>query len=252
MSNQGAAKNPLAPRGRIGIVVPARNSTVEIELGEMRPSGVSNHVARMAFIGTPLDYDPATARIGTYDLDLHGAIDRLTQVDTDLMLLGHSHDSFIGGIAGGQRMQDELSERAGRTLVVPSMAYLAAIETLKIRNVAILTPYLSSDDSMVTEFFEDAGCRVKRLKPLRYVTAYAIAATEPTVVRDSFLELDGDDIDAILQLGTNLPAARIAAAAEFWLDKPVLSVNAVTYWRALRLLGIDDKITGFGSLMSEH
>lgn len=246
------AYSPLAPRARIGVVVPARNSTVEIELNEMLPSGVSNHIARMPFIGTSSDYDPATTKIGTYELDLHGAIDRLTQVDPDLILLGHSHDSFIGGVAGGQRMQDELSEHAGRTLIVPSMAYLAAIEILKVRNVAVLTPYLSADDTMVTEFFEDAGCRVKRVKALRYETAYAIAATEPAVVRDSLLALDGDDIDAILQVGTNLPAVRIAASAELTLGKPVLAVNVVTYWRALRKLGIDDKITGFGSLLGKH
>jgi maleate isomerase len=252
MSDRGAPKNPLAPRGRIGVIVPARNSTVEIELGEMRPPGISHHVARMPFLGTPADYDPATAKVGAYDLDLHGAVDRLVQVDPDLMLLGHSHDSFIGGVAGGRRMQEALSERAGRPLVVPSMAYLAAIQTLKIANVAVLTPYLSVDDAMVAAFFEDAGCAVKRVKPLKYDTAYAIAATEPDVVRDTFRELDGDDVDAILQVGTNLPAARLAAAAELSLAKPVLSVNAVTYWHALRRLGIDDRIEGFGSLLGEH
>ena len=34
--------------------------------------------------------------------------------------------------------------------------------------------------------------------------------------------------------------------------KPVLAVNTCTYWHALRSLGIDDKIDGFGSLMLEH
>ena len=33
-------------------------------------------------------------------------------------------------------------------------------------------------------------------------------------LRDSFRALDGDDVDAIVQVGTNLSAVRLAAAAE--------------------------------------
>ena len=46
--------------------------------------------------------------------------------------------------------------------------------------------------------------------------------------------------------------ARLAATAEFWLDKPVLAINAATYWWALRRNGIADKIDGFGSLLVDH
>ena len=240
------------PRARIGILVPARNTTVEPESHAMCPPGVSNHVARMAFKDIPADADPATVKIGVYEMDLHGAIDRLKFMSPDLILLGHSHDSFAGGVAGGQAMQDRLADHAGLPVVVPSIAYVAAIEALGIRDVGILTPYLSADDGLVRKFFEDAGCRVRRVKPLEYDTAYAIAATEPSAVRDAFIALDGDDVDAILQVGTNLPAARVAAAAEFWLQKPVLSVNAVTYWHALRQLGIGDRMHGFGTLLAEH
>ena len=39
--------------------------------------------------------------------------------------------------------------------------------------------------------------------------------------------------------------------AEFWLDKPVLAINTATYWHALRQNGIDDRISGFGSLLED-
>jgi maleate isomerase len=252
MSASNTPKSALAPRAKIGILVPVRNTTVEPESHAMCPPGVSNHVARMAFKDTPPDFDPTTVKIGAYDLDPHGAIDRLKAMCPDIILLGHSHDSFIGGVAGGQRMQDGLTEYAGLPVIVPSMAYLAAIKALGIRNVGILTPYLSADDGLVKGFFEDSGCRVRRIKPLQYETAYAIAATDAAIVRASFDELDGDDIDAILQVGTNLAAATVAAEAEARLGKPVLSVNVVSYWHALRQIGIDDKASGPGVLFAEH
>jgi maleate isomerase len=44
----------------------------------------------------------------------------------------------------------------------------------------------------------------------------------------------------------------VAALAEFWLEKPVVAINTATYWHALRSMGIEDKIDGFGSLLTEH
>jgi len=34
--------------------------------------------------------------------------------------------------------------------------------------------------------------------------------------------VNGPDVDAVIQVGTNLAMARLAGIAEFWLDKPVL------------------------------
>ena len=68
---------------------------------------------------------------------------------------------------------------------------------------------------------------------------------------DAILELDGDDVEAIVQVGTNLAMARLAGQAEKLLKKPVLAINTATYWYALRDNGIDDVIDGFGSLLTE-
>lgn len=187
-----------------------------------------------------------------FELDIYGAIDRIKYMSPDIILLGHSHDSFIGGVSGGQKMQADLTAYAGLPVTVPSMAYLAAIKALKIEDVAVLTPYLSADDGLVHAFFTDAGCRVRRIKSLQYDTAYDIAATPTAVVLDCIKELDGTDIEAILQVGTNLPAARLCAVAESWLGKPVLSVNVVTYWFALRQLGISDVRSDLGVLFADQ
>jgi maleate isomerase len=79
-----------------------------------------------------------------------------------------------------------------------------------------------------------------------------IAHTTPAEIRASLQELNGDDVDAILQVGTNLAAGAIAAEAERWFDKPVLAMNVITYWDALRRLGIDDRIVGSGRIFEEH
>ena len=71
-------------------------------------------------------------------------------------------------------------------------------------------------------------------------------------LRDAIIEVDGPEVEAIVQAGTNLAMARVAGIAEFWLDKPVIAINTATYWYSLRQNGIDDRIDGFGSLLLEH
>jgi maleate isomerase len=62
--------------------------------------------------------------------------------------------------------------------------------------------------------------------------------------------IDSPDVEAIVAFGANLPFAKLADEAERWLDKPVLQINATTYWHALRTNGISDKVWGYGSLLA--
>jgi len=79
-----------------------------------------------------------------------------------------------------------------------------------------------------------------------------IAHESKKTLRDAVLRVNRGKVDAIVQVGTNLAMAEVAAWAEFWLDKPVLAINTATYWYALRDYGIKDRIPGWGSLLSEH
>ena len=73
----------------------------------------------------------------------------------------------------------------------------------------------------------------------------------PDLLREKLIALDGRDVDAIIQVGTNLSMVRLAAAAELWLGKPVIAINTATYWHALRQNQITDKIAGLGRLLEE-
>ncbi len=69
-------------------------------------------------------------------------------------------------------------------------------------------------------------------------------------LRAAVRELDGPDVQAVVQVGTNLPFADVARAAEAELGKPVLATNPVTYWHALRRAGISDRVAGAGRLFA--
>jgi maleate isomerase len=133
-----------------------------------------------------------------------------------------------------------------------STATVAALEKLGAQRIAVLTPHQPRGDEQVRFYLEQAGYDVRRLIGLKCPSPVQIAHTTAEQMHDALKELDGDDVDAIVQVGTNLPMMRIAAEAEHWTDKPVLSINAITYWDALRRCGIDDRIEGFGSVLEKY
>ena len=94
-----------------------------------------------------------------------------------------------------------------------------------------------------------SGFTVVRDLCLRRPSPVMIAHSTDEMCRQAIRELDSDDVDAIVQVGTNLSMIRLAAAAELFLGKPVIAINTATYWHALRAVGIADKKAGFGSLM---
>ena len=55
-----------------------------------------------------------------------------------------------------------------------------------------------------------------------------------------------------MQLGTNLSMICVAAVAELWLGKPVLAINAATYWHALRANGTAEKREGCSRIFEEY
>ena len=70
-------------------------------------------------------------------------------------------------------------------------------------------------------------------------------------LRQALIEVDGEDVDALVQAGTNLSMVGLADEAERWLGKPVIAINAATWWMALRENGIEEKVYGAGRLLRE-
>lgn len=116
----------------------------------------------------------------------------------------------------------------------------------------MLTPYWFVMNAEVKRYFGDAGLTVVRDIALQCTSWTGIAAVTPIQCRDAIRRLDGTDVNAVVQVGTNLSMMRFAAAAELWLGKPVIAINTATYWHALRANGIHDQLSGFGQLLESH
>ena len=71
----------------------------------------------------------------------------------------------------------------------------------------------------------------------------SIAHVQEATLRQALLEVNTPDVEALVQVGTNLSMVALADEAERWLGKPVIAINAAIWWMALRDNGIAENST---------
>ncbi|MEO0615241.1 MAG: arylmalonate decarboxylase, partial [Pseudomonadota bacterium] len=153
----------------------------------------------------------------------------------------------------GRRWRENIEAVAGVSLSIGSEALAAALEALGgIRRVALISPYFPVANTEVRRFLADYGFETVRDTCLRCPSWTAIAEVAPDRLEAELDSLDGDDVDAIVQVGTNLSMLELAAQQERQRGKPVVAINAATYWHALRANGITDAVSGYGNLLEKH
>jgi maleate isomerase len=240
----------LGYRGRIAIVVPSTNTSCQPESEMLRPRGVTNHVGRISIKERPLTSEQAfMEHVQAMRDGMRTAIDQVITCQPTHVIMGVALEAFWGGAAAADALQAELTERAGVGVSMGSTATATALRRYGARRIAVLTPHQPRGDEQVRRYFEEAGFTIPRLTGLKCASPVMIAHTTRQQVIDALRALDGDDVEAIVQVGTNLAAIDTCAEAEHWLGKPVLAINAVTYWDALRRSGIDDAVHGHGSVL---
>jgi maleate isomerase len=244
----------LGWRMKFGVVAPSTNTVVQPEFDAMRPRGVTNHFGRIHIPNEPLRNDGDFTRlIETVRTELMAAVDRVMTCEPDHLIMGMSSETFWDGLEGSERLRERVEARAGVKVTMGSDAARQALQQYgDIKRIGVVTPYMPVADTQVRRFFADCGFEIVRLKGLKCASPVLIAHVTEHELREAICEVDGPQVEAIVQVGTNLAMARLAAMAEFWLGKPVLAINTATYWWALRRNGIDDKIDGYGSLLLDH
>ncbi|MDF1776238.1 MAG: Asp/Glu racemase [Rhizobiaceae bacterium] len=244
----------LGYRMKFGVIAPSTNTSVQPEFDSMRPVGITNHFSRIVIPDNPVGSDDDfNALIADIRKTMMDAVDSVMSASVDYLVMGMSAETFWDGMQGSIELQKRVEERAGVKVAMGSDACQAALKNYgDIKRIAVVTPYMPVGDDQVKRFFADCGYEVVHLIGLKCPSPMQIAHVSERELRDTLIELNDPSVEAIVQVGTNLAMARLAGIAEFWFDKPVIAINTATYWWALRQNGINDKIQGFGSLLSHY
>ncbi|MEP1472658.1 MAG: Asp/Glu racemase [Halieaceae bacterium] len=252
----------IARRAQIGVVIPSTNTGVEYDLQKFAIDGVTWHPSRFWIeLRNWADEQAATGEgvdavferfLEIMRGEIPMALRNVISAKVSHIMLGMSAETFWGGLEGSQLFEEGIREHIGDLgLTTGADATRKALNSFGAKTLSVITPYPPVGDDNVRQFFSEIGFEVKNICGLNCASATAIAETPIKEVLDAVKQVDGDDVDAIIQCGTNLSTIDLFPTLEHTLEKPLIPINVATIWHALRSCGIDDKVTGKGRLMEE-
>jgi maleate isomerase len=226
-------------RTRIGVVLTAPNTVLEADLWQHGADRVSWHSSRVA----DRPYDPSdptdhAASVNALAGDVDAAIAAIKPVDPVLVVVGLSAAPFKSGVAGHIAWKQKLERSAGVPVVTLADGIGRALAGLSVRRVALLTPLHPKANAPIASYLGELGVSVERDIGLSCADTATMAAIGEELLYMAVTQLDAPEIEAIVQVGTNLEFVSVAARATEQLGKPVIAANTAIAAAALERAGV--------------
>jgi maleate cis-trans isomerase len=235
-------------RGKIGLLVPAVNSTMEAEFHRLVPDGVSVHTNRMPLLRSVSSVETIEAMVEAFET-VAMRVRELAEAGVGVVMFGCTSGSFAKGPAGDRRLQEAMARDTGLALFTTTTASVEAARALGLRRLAVVTPYPAEVNARLRAYFEACEIDVVNLATFDEPDMAAHAAHEPEEVAALVRHADRPEADGLFVACTQVRAIDAADRLERELGKPVITANQASLWVCLRALKVPDPIRGFGRLL---
>jgi len=249
---------------RFGLLIPATNTVMEFEL--WRLIFANHHVGGLAGVGvhttsvvTPqpaVDTPEGLESFKTAFLGgLENAVTTALLAKPQYMILGLSLEHILSGIDSIRAQMEVVESYSDLGWATWHDAISAALECYRATRIGILTSWESLGTASGVKMFEDLGAEVVTSVGFSCANSQHIAHVPDWAKEKAVLELlatADNRLDAIVQCGTNMSMSTVSERLEPMIGIPILGINAVTFWYALRENGFLGPLTGGGRLLREH
>jgi len=231
-------------RGRIGLLVPSINTTMETEFWRIAPRGVSVHVARIAGgrHGTPEE-------LRGMESASRKAAQEIAMIEPDVVVYGCTSGSFFEGPEWNRRICEELTKITGAPTVTTAGGMVAALQAGGHRKVDVVTPYVDATNARLKAFLQEHGIAVGKLATFDMLDMFDHARILPEAIYNKVRETVTPDSEAVFISCTQLRALEVIDLLERDLGKPVYSAVQASAWQAYERMQIDPEIAEGGSLL---
>ncbi len=186
-------------------------------------------------------------RVSHPDVDDAAAL--LTPLAPNVIVYAFTSSSYILGSEADTQLKARLQDRTGGIPIViqtPSLA--SALQALESERIALIhPPWFSSElDALGARYFQKEGFDVVYHGSAQLRSDYGDIG--PEQVFDWTIAQVPDNADTVVIGGGGFRAIGSIEALERSLGRPVLSANQASFWCALYVAGVNDKIVGYGQL----
>lgn len=239
-------RSPYSPRGRIGLICPSTNTSIEPEFHMMAPNGITTYVARAYQDGpqAPALYKQIAKDVAKASRDLGSA-------EVDVIAFGCTSCSYFTSPDETKRVMRENAK--GVPPILTSDSVVKALKEVGAKKIALATPRTEFVNKRETEWLTQHGFDVVSVKGLQLGSTASerasIGFVAPETVKNLVFKSDKYEADAIFISCTNLPSLTLIQGLEKKFRKPIITSNQATFWNCLRTMGIEEKIYGYGELL---
>lgn len=232
-------------RGKIGLIVPSTNTTMEGDFHRMAPTGVSVHTGRARLPG----HEVSPESLAAMAEKVQSAVEDVATCGANAIVYGCTSGSFFQGRAWDRELTSRIESAVGRPFVTTASASIEALRRLEVRRVAVATPYPDEINRRLERYLGEWELEVTALKGLLDSNVLSHATVSPYVLYRLALEVGRSDCDGVFMACTAVQAVEVVEQLERDLGKPVVTANQASFWAVMQRIGLNDKVPGFGSLL---
>jgi len=231
-------------RGKIGLLVPSLNCTMEPEFNRMAPEGVSVFATRLRFErGLPENMKALSE-------GLDEAVDLLGTAEVTGIVYGCTSGSLIKGLGSDLDIIEQIERSSQIVATTTATAAVEAFKALGAKSLAVATPYVEEVNVSEKAFFEGHGFKVTHIAGLGFTTGADLHRVPPEMAYDFARKVDRPEADCLFISCTDFATIRVLDLLERDLKKPVVSSNTASLWAILKKMGIHSDIKGYGSIFN--
>ena len=223
----------FGPRGVVAVVVPQQNSNMQPEYEAMRPEGISNQMYRF--------------NIAEQLVVPEAVLSTLPQVSgcwPDMVICSNSLEMRWWSPERQALYRKQIKEALVDDVPVVNAtdATVAALKTVGAKRIATITPMSEDMSQSAGAYYGAHGFEVVDATWFQVATSKRIIDVTVDEINAAFERVATPDVDTILHVGGALGIVDMLDDLESRLGKTIISSNAATYWYALRMMGIEDKM----------
>ena len=248
-------------RRKFGLIIPATNTSMEHELWSIIGAnaealrGVGLHTANVITPKPKLETEEDLLEYKRQFLSgLRTAVEAALLAQPEYMIMGMSLEHILRGIKEVRAPMAEIEAHWKVSWATWHDAIAAALRKFEAKRIGILTPFDKIGNDSATQMFQELGFEVVASVGFSCANALHIAHVPDWAKEKAIVELlatKQNRLDAVVQCGTNMSLIQVAEKLEPVIGMPILGINAVTFWYALRENGFDAPLAGAGRILRE-